>query len=556
MARPRHGPRPTGVGARHPERPRLARRRPLRPTGEGDGAAANRHRHRPHRKRPPSGRPVVVALAPRPRAGSLPPTRPVPSSSSTTPGPRRRPASSLLARADALASRTRFRNGEVPLAGLTELERGVREAGTAIASRDRPDAGLWGQLGEARSEFNGMARSHVGPAARRGRRHARGSGVRRRGGRAPVFRGPPEQRGDARRRDGAVLRGDPLPAGRADVRPPWPDHRSAVIDRPVDVPLSPGSAQVFGPIRPTSLWQSVNATADFAWSGRAMAQMYQQATGRPVDGVIGIDVPGLARVLRVVGPIAVPGIAEPVSADNAGQMLLHDLYEGLAPGSDQSGRRELLSQVVEALIERLRQGDHDAVALGRELGEAAAGGHLRLWSAAPRPKSRPSSSSAWAAARRASRRHAPSISRSRTARPPSSTTTSFPSVSQRIHLTDQGTAIVRTTVTARQPGTGRRAALLPAGPRRHSTRAPGRLHRLGAAVGTARLRAAGRSRGIGPGPHPGRRRGRRRRHANRSASRRSSPGAVRDGRLQLRLVPQPRLQPVRLDVSWMRRRGR
>jgi len=45
-----------------------------------------------------------------------------------------------------------------------------------------------------------------------------------------------------------------------------------------------------------------------------------------VDGVIGIDVPGLARVLRVVGPIAVPGISEPVSADNAARVLLPGIF--------------------------------------------------------------------------------------------------------------------------------------------------------------------------------------------------------------------------------------
>ena len=37
-------------------------------------------------------------------------------------------------------------------------------------------------------------------------------------------------------------------------------------------PIPPGTNQVFGVISPTRLWQSVNATADFAWSGRAMAE--------------------------------------------------------------------------------------------------------------------------------------------------------------------------------------------------------------------------------------------------------------------------------------------
>ena len=220
---------------------------------------------------------------------------------------------SLLARADALASRTRFRHGTVPLAGLTELERDVREAGSAIASRDRPDVGLWGQLGQARSDFNAMARVHSdrllhAAAAMRVARAFAGAEGRR------YF---VALQNNAEMRDGGmVLSYAVIRFLRGELTF---DHRGQITElmtnRAVDVALSPGSAEVFGPIRPTSLWQSVNATADFAWSGRAMAQMYQQATGEPVDGVIGIDVPGLARVLRVVGPIAVPGLAEPVSAD-------------------------------------------------------------------------------------------------------------------------------------------------------------------------------------------------------------------------------------------------
>ena len=277
-----------------------------------------------------------------------------------------------------------------------------------------------------------------------------------------------------------------------------------------------------------------------------MAQMYQQATGEPVDGVIGIDVPGLARVLRVVGPIAVPGIAEPVSADNAARLLLHDLYEGLLPGSDQSGRRELLSEVVEALIERLRQGDHDAVALGRELGEAAAGGHLRLASVAPEEQRTFEQLGLGGSPA--------SVSPSRTFHLAVENRTAtkldyyvVPKVSQRVRVTEQGTAIVHTTVTLDNQAPVGALPSYQLGPDQFTKR-PGDYTAwvlLWGPRGAAQKGAVEESglvltpavTEVGAGA------------TKQVAFETIIPRAVRDGQLQLRLVPQSRLQPARLDVK-------
>jgi len=80
--------------------------------------------------------------------------------------------------------------------------------------------------------------------------------------------------------------------------------------------------------------------------------------------------------------VTAPGLAQSVSADNAAQVLLHDQYDGLPPNSDSTNRRERLGEVTHSLISRITGASFDAVALGRELGDAAQGGHLRLWSQA------------------------------------------------------------------------------------------------------------------------------------------------------------------------------
>ena len=71
------------------------------------------------------------------------------------------------------------------------------------------------------------------------------------------------------------------------------------------------------------------------------------ATGQPVDGVIAIDVPGLAPLLRATGPVQVAGIAQPVTADNVTKLLLHDLY-GQYPIEAEAARQQRLADVASA----------------------------------------------------------------------------------------------------------------------------------------------------------------------------------------------------------------
>ena len=64
-------------------------------------------------------------------------------------------------------------------------------------------------------------------------------------------------------------------------------------------------------------------------------------------------------------------------SDNVARLLLNDFYQGLGPTSDQTIRRERQGDVVRAVLERVTGGSHDAVTLGRALGDAAAEKDLR-----------------------------------------------------------------------------------------------------------------------------------------------------------------------------------
>ncbi|MGI9022388.1 MAG: DUF4012 domain-containing protein, partial [Acidimicrobiales bacterium] len=288
-------------------------------------------------------------------------------------------AIALIERVQSLADRGELRDGVIPLDGLKLIAAEAGEAGRVFEGMQRSAGGLLGPLGSARRRLDEVAASaasslgHVSDALGASHGFLGGAGERRY---LLAIQNNAEMRDQGMILSYAVLH---FAEGRFQV-----ERRGKIgdlrLDGPAPTPIPAGTSEVFGSILPTTLWQSVNATADFEWSGRAMVDMYRQATGQSIDGVLAIDVPGLAELLRVTGPVTVDGVDEPISANNAGRVLLHDLYEGLAPASDQSDRREVLDNVAAAVIERLSAGVRDVVGLGSAFSQASSEGHLRLWS--------------------------------------------------------------------------------------------------------------------------------------------------------------------------------
>lgn len=149
------------------------------------------------------------------------------------------------------------------------------------------------------------------------------------------------------------------------------------------VTIPAGTQAIFGELFPTETWQSTNATADFPFSGRDMQSMFAASAGQHVDGVIGIDVVALEGLLTLTGPVSVLGIPEPVTAANAPYVLLDQLYAGLPPGSSQGPRREELAAVTAATVHQLQVGQVDVVALARVLATEISGRHLQVWDEDP-----------------------------------------------------------------------------------------------------------------------------------------------------------------------------
>lgn len=290
--------------------------------------------------------------------------------------------SSLLRQVDALASASSGTDVNIPQ--LRQLQTAVAAAHQQFADFGRPSPGLWGPLGTAQRQFD-----HED--AKITRLLADGNRVI---SYALPFLGADGPRtyliaaeNNAEMRDeGSVLSYSLMHTLNGEITETTGGTVGTIelsgLAPGVTVPA--GTQAVFGTLYPPGNWQSVNATADFSFSGRDMQAMFSAATGTPVDGVIGIDVVALQALLNLTGPVTAPGVPEAVTAQNASDVLLNQLYAGLPPESSQVPRREDLSAVASAAFHQLNVGKVDVVALARTLATVVAGRHLQLWDENPK----------------------------------------------------------------------------------------------------------------------------------------------------------------------------
>lgn len=136
----------------------------------------------------------------------------------------------------------------------------------------------------------------------------------------------------------------------------------------------------------TTLWKNTNMSPDVPTSSAVLAQVAAATTGHPPDVVLWLDVPAIAAVLSATGPATLPD-GDLLRADDVVVRLLSTAYRD-APdtAAGQAQRRAQLRGAADAVLGKLlgdRSEQPSAAALARELGDAARGRHLALWSARP-----------------------------------------------------------------------------------------------------------------------------------------------------------------------------
>ncbi len=126
-------------------------------------------------------------------------------------------------------------------------------------------------------------------------------------------------------------------------------------------------------------WGNVTIPPDMPSVGNAMAQMYENATGRAVDGVVVIDPAGIPSLLEIGGPVELTDIGTRVDSSNAEQFLTIGQYEFA-----ENEREDLLEAVTDQTIDNVLDGSlPPPQQLAPILAPAALNGHISAWAVRP-----------------------------------------------------------------------------------------------------------------------------------------------------------------------------
>jgi len=123
----------------------------------------------------------------------------------------------------------------------------------------------------------------------------------------------------------------------------------------------------------------VNFAPHFPTAAQLLREMYRRRSGRTVDGVLATDPVAMAGLLRVLGPVPVPG-GPTLTADNAVRVLLSETY---AHSASSTAQDRYFAAAARAAFQALTTRRTDPVALAAELARAAGERRLLLWSADP-----------------------------------------------------------------------------------------------------------------------------------------------------------------------------
>jgi hypothetical protein len=84
----------------------------------------------------------------------------------------------------------------------------------------------------------------------------------------------------------------------------------------------------YGPNKPQDDLRDITLSPDMPSVGQAIGSVFPQTPGgAPIDGVIVLDPYAVAGMLRLTGPVRLDRLAEPLTADNAAEILLKRQYE-------------------------------------------------------------------------------------------------------------------------------------------------------------------------------------------------------------------------------------
>jgi hypothetical protein len=116
-----------------------------------------------------------------------------------------------------------------------------------------------------------------------------------------------------------------------------------------------------------ALWvfRDANWSPDFPTAAQAMLDFYQLGKGQSATGVIAFNPGAIQMLLAVLGPVAVEGVSQPVSAENVVDYM-HTAWTDAVQQGRSTARKDFLNYLGDALLQRLEQSsDLDIVSVAR-----------------------------------------------------------------------------------------------------------------------------------------------------------------------------------------------
>jgi hypothetical protein len=150
---------------------------------------------------------------------------------------------------------------------------------------------------------------------------------------------------------------------------------------PGTVPLAGDFAQRWGWLHPSEEWRNLGASPRFGIQAALAQKMWKAAMGEDVDGVMVLDPVALRSLLKVTGPVEVDG--QSYGERNVLDAIYIRQYLDVEGVPEEEDRRDRLSAIAKAAINRLDEGGWNAADLVEALRDAAEGRHVLMWSPHP-----------------------------------------------------------------------------------------------------------------------------------------------------------------------------
>lgn len=150
------------------------------------------------------------------------------------------------------------------------------------------------------------------------------------------------------------------------------------------VSAPPDYAARWGPyLANSTLWKNTLMSADQPTSSAVTCEVVRLAPGAPCDAVLLLDVPALARLVELTGPVDL-GAGPSVEGQDLVRALLVEAYaQPDATAGDQAARRQRLRTAADEGVSSLLGARMAGADTLRVLTDAVLGRHLAVWSARP-----------------------------------------------------------------------------------------------------------------------------------------------------------------------------